>query len=266
MWALGLLFGLIVGFSLGLTGGGGSLFAVPLLVYGLSMPMKDAVGVSLAAVGITALIGAVERLRKKQVELRTGLIFAFAGMAGAPVGAWIAGMMPEAALLILFALLMLIIAVRIWRKATPRETEAEAGPTGRVCIRDADGNMKMTSPCALMLVGVGLAAGVMSGMFGVGGGFVIVPALVLFAGMKIHRAVATSLLVIALIGASGTASHLLRGGDISLLVTALFVGGGTAGMFLGNLAGRKISGPALQRVFAASIVAVAVFVITKTVV
>jgi len=86
MFLLSLVFGSIVGFSLGLTGGGGSIFAVPFLVYGLSVAPREAVGVSLAAVGITALVGTLDRLRARQVEVRTGLIFAFAGMLGAPVG------------------------------------------------------------------------------------------------------------------------------------------------------------------------------------
>ncbi len=266
MLILSLIFGAIVGFSLGLTGGGGSIFAVPLLVYGLSVGPREAVGVSLAAVGMTALVGTLERLQAKQVELRTGLLFAFAGMVGAPLGSWLAGQFSEALLLVLFAVLMLIVAGRMWlnssakTKATCNSDDAK-GPT---CRRDSSGNLVFTSRCAVLLAMVGLAAGILSGLFGVGGGFVIVPALVLFSGMSIHRAVATSLLVITLVSISGVSAHLAAGRTISPDITLLFVGGGVAGMFLGNLLGRRISGPALQRAFSAAIVAVAVFVISQT--
>lgn len=113
MIGLSLLFGTIVGLSLGLTGGGGAIFAVPLLVYGLAVAPQDAVGISLAAVGATALIGALQRLRAHEVDLATGVLFALAGMVGAPLGAWLNPRLPGALLLMLFALLMLVVAVSL---------------------------------------------------------------------------------------------------------------------------------------------------------
>lgn len=258
-----LAFGVLVGFSLGLTGGGGSIFAVPLLVYGLAVPAREAVTVSLAAVGLTALIGAVERWRAKQVEVRTGLLFAAAGMLGAPVGAWIAGWLPEAVLLTAFAVVMLIAAVRMWRNAgegPPADSDPDAGPT---CRRDPEGRLRMTSRCAVLLSVVGAATGVLSGLFGVGGGFVIVPALVMFSGMGIHRAVATSMVVIALVSAAGLTSHLVAGRACALELVSLFTAGGVAGMFTGQRLGRRISGPMLQRVFAAAIITVAAFMLVR---
>ena len=268
-----LTFGGIVGFSLGLTGGGGAIFAVPLLVYGLGAAPREAVGISLAAVGVTSFVGFWGRWRTKQVEIRTGLVFAVAGMLGAPVGSWLSGLIPETVLLTLFSLLMLIVALRMWSKAAETasvgllaacSTEA-VDVDGPTCRRDHDGKLLLTSKCAWLLMAVGVTTGVLSGLFGVGGGFVIVPALVLFSGMAIHRAVGTSLLVIALVSISGIASHLIAGRAISVETTALFVVGGIVGMLLGNLAGRRLSGPALQKVFALAIVAVALFVIVRTV-
>ena len=232
MALLSVIFGAIVGFSLGLTGGGGAIFAVPLLVYGLSVDPRQAVGISLAAVGATSAIGLVGRWRSGQVELRTGLLFAVAGMIGAPLGSWLSAQIPERLLLTLFALLMLVVAVRMWRKSDPSSvpiacaTDEAEGPT---CRRDPAGDLRWTSPCALLLGVVGVLTGVLSGLFGVGGGFVIVPALVLFSGMAIHRAVGTSLLVIALVSVSGVASHLLAGRDIPIDTTLLFVVGRRAG-------------------------------------
>jgi uncharacterized membrane protein YfcA len=264
---LSLAFGAIVGLSLGLTGGGGAIFAVPLLVYGLSIDPRQAVGISLAAVGMTSAVGFLGRWKAGQVELATGLMFAVSGMIGAPFGSWLSDQIPEHLLLTLFALLMLVVAVRMWRKADPSRvpiacaTEEVEGPT---CRRDAEGVLRLNSRCALLLGVVGVLTGVLSGLFGVGGGFVIVPALVLFSGMAIHRAVGTSLLVITLISASGVASHLWAGRDIPIDTTLLFVGGGILGMFAGIWLSRYLSGPALQKVFSVAVVAVAAFVILRT--
>lgn len=116
----------------------------------------------------------------------------------------------------------------------------------------------------MLLLTIGLLTGFLSGIFGVGGGFVIVPALVLFSGMPIHRAIATSLLVIVLVSLSGVASHFAAGREISWEVAGLFVMGGVVGLSLGGLFARRISGPLLQKVFATGIVAVALFVVSKT--
>lgn len=272
MASLSLIFGAIVGLSLGLTGGGGAIFAVPMLVYGLGMATREAVGISLAAVGVTSFVGFLGRWKSGQVEIRTGLLFALAGMIGAPIGSWLAGLIPEPLLLTLFAILMLVVAYRMWAKAVastravaaacPVENPDEDGPS---CQRDADGNLRLTSRCARLLLLVGLLTGVLSGLFGVGGGFVIVPALILFSGMAIHRAVGTSLLVITLVSVSGVASHLYAGRTIPLDVTSWFVAGGVGGMLLGTQIGRHLSAPTLQKGFALAILAVATFVFYRTV-
>lgn len=270
MELLSLLFGVIVGFSLGLTGGGGSIFAVPLLVYGLAIAPREAVVTSLAAVGATSFVGFLDRLRTGQVEVRTGLLFAVAGMIGAPFGSWLSGLIPETLLLILFAGLMLIVATRMWITATRKRdlgcaTTDAADGDGPSCRRDMSGRLIMTSRCAVLLSIVGVISGVLSGLFGVGGGFVIVPALVLFSGMTTHRAVATSLLVITLISISGLTAHVMDGRSLQMGVTALFVIGGVAGMFAGAQAGRRLSEPTMRRVFSVAIVLVSLFVISRTV-
>ena len=270
LFALSILFGGLVGFALGLTGGGGSLLAVPLLVYGLAVPPREAFGISLAAVGATALIGLIPRVAAHQVEIGTGTLFAVAGMVGAPVGTWLASMIPGDVLLALFAVLILIVAWRMWGASQPdrafsRHTNGAADADGPTCRRTADGRLTLTSGCAVLLLGVGLATGVLSGLFGVGGGFVIVPALVLFSGMPIRRAVATSLLVIVLVSVSGVTSHFVAGSGISLPITGLFVLGGVVGMLLGGDVATRLSTVALQKVFASGIVTVAVFMATKAI-
>lgn len=270
MLSLSIVFGALVGFALGLTGGGGSLLAVPLLIYGLSIAPREAFGVSLAAVGATALVGVIPRIRAGQVEVGTGLLFAVAGMVGAPLGTWVAGLIPETVLLVLFSVLMLFVAWRLWSKAAQKDNAlagaaCEKDESRSTCQRTEDGKLRLTSRCAMLLGLVGLTAGFLSGMFGVGGGFVIVPALVLFSGMPIHKAVATSLLVIVLVSISGVASHFAAGRGISLEVTGLFVLGGVIGMSLGRVVSERLPAQVLQKVFASGIVAVAVFIVGKTI-
>jgi len=282
MSGLAVVFGVVVGFALGLTGGGGGVFAVPLLVYGLAIAPRQAVGISLAAVGGTALAGVIPRLWRREVELRSGLLFAAAGMAGAPIGSYLSTLFPETALLVMFGCLMLIVAWRMWAKTRSAQqpatgaclagsslntqTAADAAQDNATCQRDDDGSLRLTSGCAALLAVVGLATGVLSGMFGVGGGFVIVPALVLFSGMAIHRAVGTSLLVIFLISISGVASYMVTGQQLPLGITSGFLAGGLVGIWLGSLVAKRIKGPTLQKIFAAAVVLVAVLVIIKTVV
>lgn len=244
---------------------------MPLLIYLCGVPPRPAIAISLAAVGGTALAGAVARARSGEVELRTALIFAAGGMAAAPLGSWTGAELPEGLLLTLFGALMILVAVRMWRRS-PAEgrlvraplADRPAGGEGPGCRRDARGRLRLDSRCAVVLAIAGLATGYLAGLFGVGGGFVIVPALVLFTGMAIHRAVATSLLVIALIAASGVTSQVLGGAELDPGITALFVLGGLIGMGLGTLLGRRLAGPTLQRVFAVAIILVGAFVIVRS--
>ena len=268
MWGLPLLFGAIVGLSLGMTGGGGAMFAVPLLVYGLGIPAKEAVGISLAAVGATSFAGFLHRWHLGQVELATGFVFAVAGMLGAPVGTWLATFVPDSALLLAFAGLMVIVAVRLWQQSsrspvTKIECKSEGELDQSTCRRNPQGALILTSRCAWLLIAVGAMTGVLSGLFGVGGGFVIVPALVLFSGMSIHRAVGTSLMVIALVSVSGITSQLWAGRVIPLVITGFFILGGTAGLFVGQQISHRLSGPVLQRVFVVAIFVVAAFVVLQ---
>ncbi|MCA9090376.1 MAG: sulfite exporter TauE/SafE family protein [Planctomycetaceae bacterium] len=269
---LTLVFGVVVGFTIGLTGGGGSIFAIPALTYGLGLPTHEAIGVSLMSVGATALIGAIQRLWRREVEVPTGLLFAGMGMVGAPLGTMINRMLPDALLLVAFAVLMVLISVHMWRRAsgppadaTPVLEPLNSPPddTGAHCRRSPDGRLLLTSRCGMLLASLGFGTGILSGLFGVGGGFVIVPALVLFAGLGIKRAVATSLLVISMISTSGVASYLIAGRPLNLEVSSLFAAGGVVGLILGTLLGRKLSGPTLQKSFSVAILGVACFILIK---
>ena len=270
MLLLTLLLGTLVGFSLGMTGGGGAIFAVPLLVYVLGIPTREAVGISLLTVGSTAMVGFIQRARNGLVEFPTGILFALAGMIGAPIGSKLADLIPDAALLVAFAFLMLLISVRMWIKAQestahlPIITGGIEGNAGPTCKRDPEGRLRLTSQCAMLLGLVGLGAGVLTGMFGVGGGFIIVPALVTFACMGMKRAIGTSLLIITLVSLSGTANHVITGKHLSLETAAIFTAGSLAGLFIGSWLAQRIAGPTLQRVFAGAILLVAAYVILRS--
>lgn len=261
--------GMLVGLSLGLTGGGGAIFAVPLLVYWIGVEPSTAVGISLLTVATTAAVGAVERWWYGHVEVPTGLLFAAAGMLTAPLGSWLGDRIPEQPLLASFAVLMLVIAIRMWRKANePAERlppAAVAAGSGPACRRDPEGRLRITSRCATVLGLVGLAVGLLSGLYGVGGGFLIVPALVTFAAMGVPRAVGTSLLVMTLVGISGVTAHVAAGRPIPVPIAVGFVAGSIPGLFAGSFLGRRLTGPLLSQVFAVAIVCVAVFVIVRSV-
>jgi len=266
---LSLIFGALVGLSLGLTGGGGAIFAVPLLVYGLAVDPRQAVGASLITVAATALVGFVQRARSGTVEFPTGLLFAIAGMLTAPLGAWLSHQIPEPVLLVLFGVLMLLIALRMWLTADRQDTPAIPEPisdnTRPSCHRDPKGELKITSRCAMILAAVGSSTGILTGLFGVSGGFLIVPALVAFSGMGMQRAIGTSLFVITLVSLSGIAGHFMTGGSVPWEITLLFLLGGLAGITAGTAIASRLAGRRLQQVFAAAIIGVGVFIITRNV-
>jgi len=253
---LSLAFGAFVGISLGLTGGGGSVFAVPLLIYGLGIPATTSMGLSLATVGLTAGFGAALRLRQREVEIRAGFVFAAAGMLVAPLGAMIGHAIPSAVLLTGFALLMILMGVRMWSGGR----NADSRP-GR-CVTEGDGTFGPS--CYLRLGLGGAAAGLLSGLFGVGGGMIIVPVLLHVTGMKIHRAMATSLLVIFLIAIAGVSTHLVQGQRFPMPLSALFLIGGLAGMIIGGALRTRLSGAALRKVFSITMWLVAVYMLLRT--
>lgn len=257
---LSILLGIIVGLSLGLTGGGGAILAVPLLVYGLSVKPHLAVPVSLAAVGSTAAVGAVYRLIRQEVDVPSALLLAASGLVGAPLGVWTGKRIPESLLLLGFAALMLWVAVRMWQGAKVQQQQ----PLVAACTRDSAGRLPLNSRCGASILGMGAVTGMLSGMFGVGGGFIIVPALVLFTCLDLRRAVATSLLVIALISTSAVVMHGFSTPDLPWKLAATFASGGILGMFIGTWFGAKLPASVLKRGFSVVVVFIACYVIYRT--
>lgn len=268
-----IIFGLVVGLALGLTGGGGSIFAVPLLIYGLNVMPRNAVAISLIAVAITAAFGAVEGGLRRVLELRAGALFAAAGVAFAPVGVWLGNRVPSGVTVVAFACLMLFVAARMLlnsyrepdqaRVLRARVADDAAADAATVCRYSADGRLRLTARCSFALLGAGVLVGVLSGFFGVGGGFLIVPALMLVTDMGIHRAVSTSLLVIALVGVSGVVSAVLSGRHIEPGLASLFILGGIMGMGAGRVLARYLAGRTLQYVFATGMIIIALFMLMQ---
>lgn len=257
--------GVAIGLSLGLTGGGGSNFAVPLLIYVVGLPAAQAMPVSLAAVALVAALGAVHAVHKSLIAWMPTLVFAAGGMLGAPLGLRLAHGVDENMLLVGFAVLALLVgSSMVWRafsrpedaavvRALPEGGDDTGGPVCRVAT---DGRLRFTAPCSLVLAMTGLAAGLLAGLFGVGGGFIIVPALMLITGMGIHGAVSTSLVVIALSGFTGSLYAVLEG-RIVWPVLLPFAFGGAIGMLAGRHFAACIAGPLLQKLLAGAVVLMA---------
>ena len=247
---LGLASGALVGFSLGLVGGGGSILAVPLMVYVVGVPDPHvAIGTSAIAVAANAAVNLSNHARGGTVRWSCALTFAAAGIIGAFIGSVFGKMLDGQKLLALFALLMLVIAVLMLK------TRSRAGLPD---VRIDWSNMPA-------IVGLGLATGTLSGFFGIGGGFLIVPALMLATGMSIMNAVSSSLVAVTAFGLTTAASYAWSG-LISWGLAGLFVAGGIGGGLIGSRLARLISARRglLNIVFAAVIIAVALYMLARS--
>lgn len=236
------LLSLLIGLSLGLLGGGGSILTLPILVYVLGVEPKTAIAMSLFVVGVTSATGMIAHARAGRVRFRTGLVFGATAMAGAYAGGQVARFLPATALLVAFALVMLVTSIAMMR--------------GRRAV-SATSDVKVGKVLA-----IGGAVGVVAGLVGAGGGFLIVPALALFGGLAMPEAVATSLLVIALqsfAGFAGHAGHVHLEWTLVLVVTASAV----SGSFLGARLGRGLSPDSLRRGFAWFVLAMGLFLLGK---
>ena len=262
MAALGLALAALIGLSLGLLGGGGSILTVPIFVYILDFGAKEAIAMSLAVVGATSLFGAFSHWKAGNVNLRVALIFGAVAMAGTYLGARLAVYFSGAAQLALFAVVMLVAAFFMFRekKSIPAEVgERKAPEDARVKAEDAD-----VKQMSLGLVVVeGIAVGVLTGLVGVGGGFLIVPALVLLGKLPMKQAVGTSLLVIAMKSAAGFYGYLGQV-EVPWAFMGLFTLISIVGIFAGTYLVRFVSQAQLKRSFAVFLVLMGVFILWQS--
>lgn len=240
----------IIGLSLGLFGSGGSILTVPVLLYLLGMPAELAIASSLLIVAGISLFGSVHNGMKRLISWRHVLWFGIPGMLGTYGGAWAGTLIDSRWQLLVFALLMIVAAVFMWRSKL-QDLASLPGFNKTKVIAD------------------GLLVGTITGFVGVGGGFLIVPALVLLAGLPIAVSVATSLLIIAMKSFVGFAKYYLvfsnQGMQFDWSVIALMIVAGIAGSYLGGWVGRRLPKEKLQRGFAIFLAVMAIVVITQSV-
>ena len=241
---------LLIGFSLGLFGSGGSILTVPVLVYLLGHEEKTAIAESLLIVGSIALVGAAQYAMARLVVWKTALALALPGILGTVAGAQIASLVPGVVQLMALAGVMLVAAFSMWRSGSRQSPRAAA----------EEGPRPGAGPLLVGLVGVGV--GMITGFVGVGGGFLILPALVLFARLDMKRAVATSLLVIAINAGAGfwRHAHFLAetGRELSWTTIGVFIAVGVAGSVLGKRLNTGLDQRKLKRGFAVFVVVMAV--------
>ena len=243
---IGLILAAVVGLSLGLLGGGGSVLAVPIFVYLLGYDAKVAIAMSLAVVGVTSLVASVGHWRAGNVRLKVAAAFAPVAMLGTWVGARLATLVSGTFQLSLFAVVMLTSAVFMFRGSSRQMEEAAEGECCRI------------APAAI--TAQALFVGVMTGFVGVGGGFLIVPALALLSKVPIRIAIGTSLVVIALNAAVGFAGYL---GEVEVpwLFMGAFAAVATVGATGGSRLGRFVPQHALRRAFAVFLVAMGTLIL-----
>lgn len=246
---LGAASGSLVGFSLGLVGGGGSILAVPLMVYLVGVPSAHlAIGTSSLAVAASAAFSLMIHARTGMVKWGCAAVLAAAGVAGAALGSVLGKMVDGQRLLMMFALLMLVVAFLMRRRRD----------------HGGDKSVQLSKANAPVLAGLGLVTGILSGFFGIGGGFLIVPALVFATDMPLVYAVSSSLVAVLAFGLTTAASYAVSG-LVNWPLTAVFIGGGLAGGYLGVksvhlLADRRVL---LNDIFVGVITVVAIYMLAR---
>jgi uncharacterized membrane protein YfcA len=257
---ISLAMGVVVGLLLGLTGAGGSIFAVPLLMVGLGLPIAQATSISLLAVAVSATVGTYMAWRRSYVRYRAAGLMAVSGVFTAPLGVHLGDWLSPAVLQALFAVVLLVVGWRmrrsarrspvdagVVRAAVHGEGQASHGHVGR--INPQTGRLVWTVPVAAVIALIGAGAGFLSGLLGVGGGFFIVPALQAVLPLSMHSAVATSLMAIALTSSGTFVGALLMGREVAWTSALPFVAGAVAGMMLGRVLAPRLSGRHLQQGF-----------------
>lgn len=246
MLLLAVALSVLIGLSLGLLGGGGSMLTVPILIYVLRMEPKGAVATSLLVVGVSSLVGVISHARAGRVKVRTGLWFGVAGMAGAYAGGRLAHFLPPRLLLLAFAAMMVATAAAMLRS---RQSQTEPAPTVSA----------LPIPRVLLQ---GAAVGAITGLVGAGGGFLVVPTLALLGGLPMAIAVGTSLLVIAMQSLAGFVGYLGHVA-VDLHLAGIIVGAAILGILIGGRLAGRVPEQALRKGFGWLVLAMAIFLMAK---
>ncbi len=264
-YILSVISGVLVGFSLGLIGGGGSILAVPLFLYFVGLDtIPDAahiaIGTTALAVGLNAYINSYMHLKKKNVAPKVGGIFAGVGLIGSLIGAYLGHITPGTSLLTYFAIAMIVLGVYMAIRKEPAQT----GSINEVNhVLEAFRKCPRLTPSTILKVSAfGFIVGLVSGYFGIGGGFLIVPSLMFSAGLCITRAIGTSLLSVGTFGVASGAEYWFYG-DVLILIALLYVAGGVAGGYAGTSIAVKAPKKTLRIAYGIIIVLVGIYMLLR---
>ena len=265
--AIAVAAGILIGLSLGALGGGGSILTVPALVYLLAVEPQSATSASLIIVGITSIIAAISHARARHVRWRAAVVFGILGSVTAFGGSILNRSVDPQILLLAFAALMIVAAGAMLRRTRrghdadlPNPAEAAGTRPGAVAVATKPTKVKITTSQVVKLVASALVVGFLTGFLGVGGGFLIDPALVLALGYSMPVAVGTSLVIISITSAGAFTERLGTGATIPWEIVVPFTLAAIAGSFAGKVVSDKISATALTRSFAVLLLVVAVYV------
>lgn len=237
---LTVLSGGLVGLALGTTGSGGSIIAVPLLVYLIGSTVQQATMMSLVVVAASASVGVYEHFKAGELRIRAASVFGVSGLPGSWLGVYGQRLVREDLILALFGVVMMLAAIQMWRRS--RQDRDRGSDT--MCVE------QFPSSCVPKVSLIGFCAGILTGFFGVGGGFVIVPILTLVLGFPLRVAIGTSLLIIATVAIGALLGH-LRSGSMDVNLTGYLLLGGIAGVLSGTKLGSTLCPQTLVRMFAA---------------
>lgn len=257
MALLAIPLGLLIGLSLGALGGGGSILTVPALVYVLGQDPHTATTSSLLIVGATSLIALVPHARAGRVRTGQGLAFGLLGLAGSFIGSTLSHRVPAQLLLLAFAALILLVAALMLRRVRPRDKRPDTDNTHPRAGTPHPARFDYRR--AARVLAAATIVGLLTGFFGVGGGFVLVPALVLALGYSMPTAVGTSLLVITVNSVAALAFRASHGWDLNWPVIGMFIAAAMAGSLAGGRIAGRVSSSQLTVAFAVLLVAVAAY-------
>jgi uncharacterized membrane protein YfcA len=261
MWIAAVL-GVLIGAIMGIMGAGGGILAVPVLVAGLHWSMQQAAPVALVAVAAGAIVGAIDGFRHRLVRYKAAMLMASLGIPMTHVGQRWAHALPQHLLMACFAALMVVVARRFYRQALS-ENHASDDLLHLAFIRPETGKFIWTPVTAMVLGAIGAFTGLMTGLLGVGGGFLIVPLMRRFTNLALPGVVATSLFLIALVSGGGVVNALHSGAQLPPLETSGFVFAMVSGMLIGRTVSRRLDARQVQTGFAGLLMALAVYLSVK---
>jgi uncharacterized membrane protein YfcA len=258
---LTIILGVVIGLLMGLTGAGGGILAVPLLVFFLNLSVAEATPIGLLAIAAAASIGAIVGLRSGLVRYRAALLMAVIGVLVSPIGIWLAHKIDNRILIVIFSIILLFVAYKTVRNQNA-EVLSEVKNSRPCTLNNQTGRFVWTSRCSVSIILSGAIAGFLSGLVGVGGGFVIVPALQRLSVLTMQSVVATSLAVIAIVSITIVATHSVSG-NMNWMMAGPFCLGAISGMIFSRLVTGKLDAKYLKNGFAVLAVIVMLMMLSK---